>query len=242
MNKKWKKYVKIECVKICIHLFYTYISFQPDIDLEQPLFDEHYIPPPRLLNACRLFFPYAGYIDIGYFPEDNGYGGPVLTLTAVIVYKEGWIALNERQLINFIITLRRVGGYSDSFNRRYYEEAPNFNERFDIKKIDKYFSIVFTDGDGDVSSIKKFGEYDVMGMLDLENFIESRIEYLKIHASGVYNLIESLTQKCIDDGSQILTLANNQYMENLMVEIAANHLLFFKELIFEKNNIDGEIE
>lgn len=187
------------------------------------------------MKACRLFLPYNGWLDIGFTPDSDGHGEVNLTLTIVITYKNGWIALNQRLLVNFIIALREVGGYNNLPNRRYFDELLNINERFDIKKIDDYFNILFIDGEGDVTAIKHFDEYDVLGMLNIECIIDSRIENLKLQENDTVVAIQALAHECIEDHSKILKLSENQYANNLTAEIAVNHFIFFQELINEKN-------
>lgn len=59
---------------------------------------EHHIPAPRVLNPLRLFFPYTGWVDVGYNPSSDGYGNADVEILTVIQYKNYWLSLNETDL------------------------------------------------------------------------------------------------------------------------------------------------
>lgn len=210
----------------------------PSPKSERPEYDEDYVPPPRLLNEIRLYLPYNGWIEIGFTPDSDGYGNAEITLSIVISYQDGWLSLNERQLTIFFIALREVGKYNDLPGRRYLDGLEKRNERFHIRKIQNYFNIVFVDGEGDVTTIQKFKEYDVIPMLNMEIIIAERIEAMKLQQSNVIEIIESTAINCIDDSSKILKLAESCFCHNVIVQLAVNHFYFFDNFITEKNEIE----
>lgn len=80
---------------------------------------EPYIPPPRLLNAIRLFLPYKGYVEIGLSPESDGYGHANAIITMTVVYGNDWISLHENDIAAFFIEIR---GYYSAVTGSFYSE------------------------------------------------------------------------------------------------------------------------
>lgn len=191
-----------------------------------------YIPPPRLLNAVRLFLPYKGYVEVGHSLSSDGYGNVSAEITMTIAYGDEWLSLREHDVAAFFCGIRDHG-YWEVAGTYYGEPASDFRGFLQIEKSGATFNILFREEEGDECSIKAFQEDDVVGLLKMEPVIAGQLESAASKITSVIEDIEGVVRRCEGDPEIIKINAKNWHCDPIEVELAINHFQFFFDLINE---------
>lgn len=192
---------------------------------------EPYIPPPRLLNAIRLFLPYKGYVEIGLSPESDGYGHANAIITMIVVYGNDWISLHENDIAAFFIEIR---GYYSAVNGSFYSEpSEDFRGNFEIQRNGALLHILFREEEGDECTITGFHEDDAIALLEMEKIIAGRLDHVASTINSLIEVIHGLVTRCDGFAELIKRGAANWYCDNIEVEMVTNHSSFFYDFADE---------
>lgn len=194
---------------------------------------EYFPPPPRIINATRLFLPYKGYVDIGLTPESDGYGNANVTVTIVIAYGRQWLALNPQQVAEFFVTVREIDSFGTVDGQCYFDHEDSFNGKFRMQNNIKFLEVEFTDEEGDRSRINEFDKDDVVGLLTMERVISQQITAVNTTMKDAIEEIEDIAFKCRGDAAAVKHMAEVWHCGKMAIEMAINHFTFFYSFVKE---------
>lgn len=194
--------------------------------------DAPYIPPPRLINAVRLYLPYKGYIEIGLWPETDGYGNASVTTTINIVYGLEWLSLKEEDVAAFFCAVRATG-YTNVDGVFYTAPDPSYHSSFQVRKVEDSLEIIFREVEGDQTAISLFQEDDAIALLKMERIIAARCEYSTLTLRSVIESIEALAIKCNGKAESVKDNLQIWHCDTMELEMATNHFTFFYDLVEE---------
>lgn len=195
--------------------------------------EEYFPPPPRIINATRLFLPYKGYVDIGLTPESDGYGNANVTVTVVIAYGLQWLALKPQQVAEFFVTVREIESYGTVDGQCYFDHEDSFNGSFKMQNNNKFLEVEFTDEEGDRSRINEFDKDDVIALLTMERVISQQIAAVNTTMKDVVEAIEDIAIKCRGNAGNVKHMAELWHCSKITIEMAINHFTFFFSFVKE---------
>lgn len=169
----------------------------------------------------RLYIP-NGNVEVGLFPNTDGYGNVVTKPMVIINYDDEWLALDDVQTRRVFFISVHDTGYSFSPDRRCWFERSNDPLIGAFKmfiKNDNFVSIDFTEPEGEKQFIQQFWISDLSELLKLEPIICGRIEAVKIQSR---EFVET-ARHCLENGSEIMLLAANWRCSDIIVDVAVNH-------------------
>lgn len=188
-----------------------------------------------MLNTSRFYLKY-GSIDVGYIPNTNGYGNVELALTIVIVYGSEFMVFTRHE-VNTLLEVVRSWKYSEcnQTGRDNFNNSDEYGEFF-VDKIDGKFRLIHTSAEGDITGINAFELRDMRRLANIKDIIESQIEAMDFNKKYVIEQIEGLADKYrFDIPKFIRDAAYSLRSDDIIVEIAANFMKFFIEIVREIN-------
>lgn len=213
---------------------------------------EEFSYPPSLLSSSRVYFPsQKGYIEIGRIPIDEGGSKFDFNFQAIIANQSDWLELNEEELINFFLFLRRSNisenhSISDSSFDPVLHES--FYGKFTLNYVfnsDQFVGITYNNGEGDENDITHLLKDDVDFILKNESIFAVQMQRVRECVSELISKMESLKLEIVDSclhGDHIDPMGLHEIIENdddvFKLEMATNWWPFFaKQILDDKRNI-----
>lgn len=184
-----------------------------------------------------------GSVDIGYYPQTDGYGNADVSVRIIINYGREFIVLNESEMTELLDVVENVK-YRHSIGdlqRVFNGKNGGINGEWLIKKqpYDRYI-IIFTSNEGENQTIPYFMHEDMMKLIDLKFIIEGRIECMSFGLREIVEKIEGYADKYSNNPYKIFDDADCWFSDRVVVELTCNFMEFFISLITETKNAAGE--
>lgn len=139
------------------------------------------------------------------------------------------------QIPNFFIALREECSYENVEGRTYFDRTPYLNIRIQITKHEQAYSILFIDEEGDRMYINDFLADDLIALLKMERTIDARLQAKENCVEETNNKINEVGMQFRENTSNILKAIEYWYTDDIIVEIAVNHFIFFNDFVDEIN-------
>lgn len=184
-----------------------------------------------MIQSFRLFFAGHGCVEVGLAPaEEEGFDFCVLT---TIMVGKTFITLNEEELANFFIFLRKKRGFTNiGIAEQYFTDVSDeFNGAFRLdKQRSGEFNIIFMDDEeGDFQSAGPVNQEDLKKILKNERKLNDVILNLKVMKRELKNDLDALAVECDGNADRIHDLNSGNSV--LQLEMSTNHFHFFRNFI-----------